>query len=544
MTAYKEWWLRLGFALSGTAYAVLLIQTEFKMSFAITGILALGLMLALCFHTGFLKKIFAHRSVGRCLIAGALTLSALYTAKSTFFTNCKGWIRKLLELLGLPHIDFLLRLAPWAVALAALPMAFGYFLWFVCFFQDLGRHFWSRTDFTERLFLLGAGIFFSVMIAFTYYCTQAFYGAHVNGDWYNFDLIYSADSGYLVRQDVFRNVGASQNDLRQPLFGVFAMPFAQTAYLFSRGLFFLPNAYLIILQIIGILLFLVSAILIARMMGLEGAGKALFLVLLSVSFPTMIFALTMEQYLFAVFYLILMIDLRKEKVGGSLGYIAATGSMLTTGIFFPLITWDRNVKSFLKNTALLCGAFFAVMILSGRLTTFLDIPSYIKGYAQYTGVEVPLREKLLQYVNFVGSILVAPASHVDFETYRHISWQMYPVIVWRPVGFAVLAAAIGGVIVGRKDPFARICGVWMGVSFLLLGIIGWGTVDNGLLLYSLYFAWAFIAMAFQLLHRLLHRWQSVEAAVLLALILMVGIRNITVLREILVFATQFFPALR
>ena len=84
----------------------------------------------------------------------------------------------------------------------------------------------------------------------------------------------------------------------------------------------------------------------------------------------------------------------------------------------------------------------------------------------------------------------------------------------------------------------------MAFSLLLLGIVGWGTIDNGLMLYTLYFGWAFVAMAFQLGDWLLHRWQIVEIVFFLGLILFVGLRNVTSLKAALVFATQFFPALR
>ena len=218
--------------------------------------------------------------------------------------------------------------------------------------------------------------------------------------------------------------------------------------------------------------------------------------------------------------------------------------MLTTGIFFPVITWDRKFSNFVKNTLKLCGAFFAVMILSGQLTAFLDIPSYIEGYGYYTGVDVPLLSKLMQYVTFVRSSLFAPGSHVDFEAYRHVSWQMLPVYQFPKLGILMLIASIGGIAVKPKAWFTRICAVWMAFSLLLLGIVGWGTIDNGLMLYTLYFGWAFVAMAFQLGDWLLHRWQIVEIVFFLGLILFVGLRNVTSLKAALVFATQFFPALR
>ena len=109
---------------------------------------------------------------------------------------------------------------------------------------------------------------------------------------------------------------------------------------------------------------------------------------------------------------------------------------------------------------------------------------------------------------------------------------------------SILLCAIGGIAVKPKAWFTRICAVWMAFSLLLLGIVGWGTIDNGLMLYTLYFGWAFVAMAFQLGDWLLHRWKIPEIVFFLLLILAVGITNVTALKAALVFSTQFFPALR
>lgn len=537
-------WFRLMLVLSGTALSVLLMQTQSKLSFAITGVLAFGMMIFLVFRTTLPEVLFRGRDPLTCVIAGVIGCLEVYYAKSTFYTCCWRWIEKLLSMLHLPGQAMLLRLTPWVVALLALPMVFGFLLWFVDFIRGQAVDFWKKIDFYEQMYLLCAGVLFAALIGFTYTCTEAFYGAHINGSWFNFDLIYSADSGYLVNQDVFRNIGAEQNDLRQPLYGVFAMPFATVAWLISRPLFFVPNSYVLVLQVLEMLLFLAAVVLLSRMMKLQDVEKILFLVLLSVTYPVLIFSLTAEQYLLAVFYLILMIYLQDEKTQGSVCYIGATGSMLTTGIFFPLITWDRNFGKFVKNTLKLCAMFFGVMILSGRLTTFLDVGTYIEGYAPYAGGDVELADKLRQYVNFVGCSFLAPASRVDFETYRHVSWQMVPVTGWRFAGILVMVCAALGVIVSRKERFSRICGAWMAFSLLLLGIVGWGTIDNGLMLYTLYFGWAFVAMCFRFAEHVLREHRGIKIAILLGVIAITVVWNITALKQVLVFATQFFPALR
>ncbi len=536
-------WLRLLMALSGTAYAVELIQTNSFLSLLITAVLALVLLVVLTVRTSFLNHLFTAHSIPTCITAGVLAVLAVYTAKSTFYSTCQSGMHKLVSFMGLPHGDLIVRLVPWAVALVALPMVFGYLLWFTSQMGVLARRLWQESDFTEQMFFLGAGLVFAIMIVLTYLCTQAFVGAHLGGQWFNFDIIYSADSGYLVNQDVYRNVGAGQNDLRQPLFGVFAMPFAQCAWLLSKILFFLPAGYLTIWQIMQMLLYLIAAVLLSRMMNLHGAEKGMFLAMLCLSFPVLIFSLTAEQYLMAVFYLIFLLYLQHDPVNQSLGYIAATGSLLTSGIWFPLVSWDRDFRKFVKKTFMLCGAFLAVLILSGRLTTILDIPSYIAGYVPYAGGGVPLLQKLMQYVNFAGACVLAPNSGADTTSYAHISWQMLPVTGWSPVGIVVIVLSIGGILVSRRERFTKICAVWLGFSFLLLGIVGWGTVDNGLMLYSLYFGWAFVAMIFRLISWALGKYQSAKLAVILVLIVGIGIYNILALQDVLVFATEYFPTL-
>ena len=533
-------WGKLLMAVSGVAATALMMQTEFQYSYFITLGLSVLVMLILTLKTALPKRFLTGGRIWEMILAAVLTWKTVYPAKSTFFSCIKEWLD------FLPGI--LMKLLPWGVMILAIPMIFLAMLWFVHFMSEQAIDFKKKADYTELFFLAGAGILLTMMLAFSYMCTQAFYGAHVNGGWFNFDLIYSADSGYLVKQDVYRNIAAEQNDLRQPLFGVFSLPFAHIAGILASIFTFIPEAYITILQVMQVFLLLIALILIARMLNLQGGEKALFLVLMTVSYPTLIFVLTAEQYLFAVFYLVLGIYLSKDTVGGSLCFIGATGSMLTSGALFPVFTWDKDFKLFVKKTMLLCLSFFAVTIVTGRLTTILDIPSYIEGYAYYTGADVQPVQKLMQYVNFVGACLVAPASYMDTTTYNHASWQMLPVTSWRIFGLVFLTMAILGVIISRKDRFSRICCGWMAFSFLLLGLVGWGTIDIGLMLYSLYFGWAFIAMAFRFvkwgLEKLLPGLPTLRSGLMLCCVIPVSVINVDALREVLIFATQFYPALR
>ena len=66
-----------------------------------------------------------------------------------------------------------------------------------------------------------------IIVAFAQ--TEAFYGAE-----YGFDVIYTSDSTFLVQGNVYLALTHAENDLRQPLFGVFAAPFIGIPYLFGR----------------------------------------------------------------------------------------------------------------------------------------------------------------------------------------------------------------------------------------------------------------------------------------------------------------------
>ncbi len=532
-------WLRLLLALSGTAYTAELMQTSSKLYFLITVLLSLFLHMILLTGTSLPNILFSCTSLPRQTVAALLSISAVYVAKKTFYTSASLWLDKLTVRLSLP--DIFPSCFPWLLALAALPMAFGYFLWFTDCVFTIGKRLWQESDFIEHMYILGAGLLFAVIIVLAYQCTQAFFGAHVDGKWFNFDLIYSADSGYLVKQDVYRNVGAGQNDLRQPLFGVFAMPFAQAAWLVSQLLFFLPSAYLTVRQITQVLLFLISLVLVSRMLMLHGAEKALFLGLMTLSFPTLIFSLLAEQYLMAVFYLILMLYLHRDPLYGKLGFVAATGSLLTSGIWFPILGDHSKLREFLKDTIQLGGIFCIVVVLSGRLSTVLELPSYISWYGYYTGATVPALQRLMQFVNLVGGTLLAPSSGADTTSYSHATWQLLPVTDWSLVGICVFLIAWIGMITTRRDRFSQFCGGWMAFSIVLLAFIGWGTVDNGLMLYGLYFSWAYVAMVFRFFDQIPLR--PLKLSLLSLLILLVGLYNLQTLCHILVFATEYFPAL-
>ena len=75
---------------------------------------------------------------------------------------------------------------------------------------------------------------------------------------------------------------------------------------------------------------------------------------------------------------------------------------------------------------------------------------------------------------------------------------------------------------------------------MLLVILGYGTRENGLILYSLYFNWAFVSLIFLLLKKLLQNKKKIFITISIILIVLLVIFNINGLIDLIQFGLQNF----
>ena len=59
------------------------------------------------------------------------------------------------------------------------------------------------------------------------------------------------------------------------------------------------------------------------------------------------------------------------------------------------------------------------------------------------------------------------------------------------------------------------------IAIIMLVILGWGTKENGLILYSLYFGWAYFVLIFQLLNNIFKNNKVFKIAFIILILLMV-----------------------
>lgn len=530
--------LKIAFVVSGGAMTLLFSYSGSLLFIGAGVFLSLALCALLAFRFRLTERFLPKAQPLPITLAAILTayIAFLYAQKFASSTN-----QMIVQLLGQSPLAAVSG-AVGAVlpALVAVAASFALFLWLWWFADraiDFAAHWWNTSTRAERVFLLAAWVVLTVAIAIVYRSTNAFYASSID-----YDVVYTTDSSQLVKSNVYFYVDAYENDIRQPLFAVFSMPFAAVAMLVSKLLFFLPNAYPVVLGAVQALLLLFGFSLLSRLLDARGAERLLFLCLLIVSYPAMLFAFTMEQYIFALFWVLLLVYAwHEESAERTLPFVAASGSLLTSGVLFPLLLREKNVRQSLRRLGFAALAFCSFFVLFGRIPLLNSTIDKLRDIASFSGDTLPLKERLLQYVNFVSMCFVRPAAGVDTAAFSHVSFQLLPVVSVSLPGALLFAAAAAGAVLGFRKKLVRLSACWAAFSVVLLGFVGWGTSENGLVLYTLYFSWAFAVLLFELIRRLPERFRPARIAILAALAVLLFCINLSGMRELVRFAVTYYP---
>jgi hypothetical protein len=382
----------------------------------------------------------------------------------------------------------------------------------------------KSADTIERAYFFTAYLLFAVLIITVYSLTQITYTTQGL-----VDVIFTTDSGFYILNDIFFKFYAPSNDLRQSLFALVTIPFAVAAKMLAIPLFFLPSPYVLIMQLIQIAALLIISILLARMMELKKGARLVFLILYALTYPFLLFSLCIEQYIPSLFVLVCAVYFcmyRKEKsdyhlrnkkrhirpkADWTLGWdhilLAMSGGVLITNMFIvPFATYSKKFSEWFLNAVKVALSFLALCVLCGKLPVIVNSIFSINRLMQFTteGEGVSTYNKTIQFIQFISSCIIAP----NVETY--IDWQNLMVFqLGSPssasifIGIAAAIAAVFSILVNRKKFAAKICGQWLVLTCFILYIMGYGSPENGMILYSLYFGWAFAVLIFMLVEKLL-----------------------------------------
>ena len=147
----------------------------------------------------------------------------------------------------------------------------------------------------------------------------------------------------------------------------------------------------------------------------------------------------------------------------------------------------------------------------------------------------------MQFFAFVAACFARPAAAVDTMTYAHTSYQLLPVTEMQWLGLALFALAAVSTVLHWRDRSLRVCSLWAAFSVLLLLVVGWGAAENGMVLYTLYFSWAYAALLYALLTRVFRQNNALRNAVAAAILCLLVVVNFFGMLDLIRFAIQYYP---
>lgn len=398
---------------------------------------------------------------------------------------------------------------------------------------------------TAERILYGAVLLLLEAFVIVSFCgSEAFWGTS-----YDYDVIFTSDSPFLIRENAFLYVSNPENDIRQPLFALFAAPFVGVGYALSLPFSFAGSVVTpLLMNLVQIVLLLAGNLMLADMTCHSRRSRICFMLISSWTYATLLFSLMVEQYIVVYFWLMLAIYCFEKKNRMPALTVAAMGGTLMTGMVFLPLSHDytgerggelRRIASDMEKAVM---TFVMLAAAFSQSDVFLNFSRSLKHLSGFTG-GYGWKERLHQYSSFVSSVFIAPETKVYYHERYSIALSDASFSQLNVVGLLLIAFCVLGFFLVKKDKLTVLAGIWIAFSAFMLLMLGWGSKENGMVLYILYFGWAFLVLLFRLVEWAAEKigfdWLVPVASG--AVILLLAWVNAHGLYELLHFAFQYYP---
>ena len=183
------------------------------------------------------------------------------------------------------------------------------------------------------------------------------------------------------------------------------------------------------------------------------------------------------------------------------------------------------------------------MLLFCRFDIFFNLTACINTLNSFTGTNISLINKVYQYIEFIKNYFIAPNAAIQTNLFNRISWQLLPITKINYIGIIILILIIISAILNRKKKSSQLATIFIIFSIMILIILGWGTKENALILYSLYFGWSYFILLFQLIEKIEEKLKLnfiIPITTMLITTLFLSI-NIPAILNIINFTIKYFP---
>ena len=187
--------------------------------------------------------------------------------------------------------------------------------------------------------------------------------------------------------------------------------------------------------------------------------------------------------------------------------------------------------------------FVALMLVFCRFDVIFNLTQKVSFFQDLSGHELTLMDKVFQYTEFIRDCIAAPNAGMSTAIGEHISWQLNEATGINVAGIVILLLAVISAVWNRHKKISQLAAEWIGLSAALLFVLGWGTTENGLILYTLYFGWAFLVLLFQLAQKIESKLNTSFILPILSVCAAAGLAviNIPAMIEMVHFAINYFP---
>lgn len=347
---------------------------------------------------------------------------------------------------------------------------------------------------------------FCILSCIAFSSSNAFYDTH--GITRDYDLVYTSDSLEIYKNNAFLRLYHSQNDLKQPLFMLFAAPFTGAFYLLSlpfSGVAEWIQPMLINIPQICMLVF--SFVMLAKCLHLSPAERICFVAFCSSTYTVLLFSFMIEQYLITFFWMILAVYLFCENHrADTVALVGAGGTMVTSLTLLPCASDSINLKKpssakqVIRASEMPIFIFGYFVLMFSNCNTVFRTNYILNEITKFSSSEQVLLGNLRMYSEFIVNCFWTPsASVMPSKFFRDTSWQLNEAAAFNFAAIAIIIISAVGFWYTRSRRISKIAALWSGYSFILLCIMGWGAFENGMILYALYFGWGFFVLCFQFL---------------------------------------------
>ena len=203
----------------------------------------------------------------------------------------------------------------------------------------------------------------------------------------------------------------------------------------------------------------------------------------------------------------------------------------------------KDFKAWVLDMVKYGAEFVALVLVFCRFDVIFSLMSKVTQLSGYTGKAITFADKIYQYTDFICNCFVAPNASMSTTAADRISWQLNTASGINFVGVLILALAVFSAIWNRNKKSSLLAAGWVGFSVILLLGLGWGTKENGLILYALYFGWAFLVLLFQLVEKIENKLNvrflvPVFTACAVVTLLII---NVPAIMEMVSFAITYYP---